>query len=229
MTVSTTTAEIIYQGNGSTTAFAVPFVFFGQGELQVFRRLAGTGADQLLTLNSDYTVAGGNGAPGSIVFSSAPPAGFEVVIRRATALTQLTDYLTGDAFPAETHERALDRIVAALQEVNERVTRWAGLPRSLDAPGTGFMANVTLTTEKKIICTGSAGQINVSLPSPASLPGQEITFSNAMTGSATATIASPGYVTRAGSTTNQLFGSATAGAWKVLTATGSVWREMIGS
>jgi microcystin-dependent protein len=123
MTVSTTATRTTYTGDATTTAFAVPFVFFGADELQVVERVIATGGETVLTRGTHYTVSGGNGAIGTVTALSAPAATVQWTIRRVTARTQLVDYLTGDAFPAETHERALDRLVALIQEIEDSVLR----------------------------------------------------------------------------------------------------------
>lgn len=123
MTVNTTTAKIAYVGNGVTTAFAVPFVFFAANELEVIERTIATGAEVVRTLGTHFTVVGGDGATGTVTAISPPPATVTWTIRRLTARTQLIDYLTGDAFPAQTHERALDRLTALIQELDEVYSR----------------------------------------------------------------------------------------------------------
>ena len=63
MTISSTTNTVSYTGNGSTTAFAVPYVFFGTGttsEVEVVEVVIATGAETVKSNGSDYTVAGGS-------------------------------------------------------------------------------------------------------------------------------------------------------------------------
>lgn len=116
MTVSTTTYRVSYSGNGSTTAFAVPYVFFGAGELRVIARDA-AGIETTMVLTTNYTVSGGNGATGTVTAVVAPATGITWTILRVTNRTQLTDYVPNDPFPADTHERALDRLTAIVQEI----------------------------------------------------------------------------------------------------------------
>lgn len=130
MTVSTTTAKVSYTGNGSTTAFAVPFVFFGSSELEVIERTIATGAEVVKTLTTHYTVTGGDGATGTVTALTAPASTVEWHIRRKTARTQLVDYQAHDAFPADTHERALDRAAARDQEIEEKVGRALVFPKT---------------------------------------------------------------------------------------------------
>lgn len=125
MTVSTTVSRVEYTGNGSTTAFSVPFYFLANGDLKVFQ------AGVLKTITTHYTVAGaGNPAGGTVTFLTAPANGVSVVIFRDPALTQETDYPPNDPFPAESHERALDRLTMIAQRLKDRMDRAAVLPDS---------------------------------------------------------------------------------------------------
>jgi hypothetical protein len=133
VTVSTTTRRVAYSGNGSTTAFSVPFVFFGASELQVIAR-ASDGVETVQALSTNYTVSGGNGATGTVTAVVAPPVGVSWTIIRQTARTQLTDYVPNDPFPAQTHERALDRLTAIVQEVEDGVFNALSFPVTEPGP-----------------------------------------------------------------------------------------------
>lgn len=129
MTVTVTTARVEYTGNGSTTAFAIPFYFLANGDLKVYQ------AGVLKTITTHYTVSGaGNPAGGTVTFGTAPTSGQSVVIFRDPAITQSTDYTPNDPFPAESHERALDRLTMISQRLDDRVSRSFHLDDS-DASG----------------------------------------------------------------------------------------------
>ena len=131
MTISSTTNTVSYTGNGSTTAFAVPYVFFGTGttsEVEVVEVVIATGAETVKSNGSDYTVAGGSGATGTVTAATAPASTVKWVINRATTQTQETDYVENDPFPAESHEEALDRLTAIDQEQQRALDRTAQLP-----------------------------------------------------------------------------------------------------
>jgi hypothetical protein len=134
MTISTTTTRIAYQGDGASTAFAVPFPFFAADELEVIERDLAAGTETLRTLGTHYTVAGGAGAAGTVTAASAPTAAVQWVIRRRTARTQATDYTPNDPFPAETHEKALDRLTLIAQDLGEDSDRALKFPKT-DAAG----------------------------------------------------------------------------------------------
>jgi len=123
MTISTTISDISYNGDGVTTIFAVPYVFFTNTEIQVISLVIATDVETVLTLTTDYTVAGGNGNTGTVTAVVPPPVGTTITIARMTARTQLADYTENDPFPAATHERALDRITAIVQEASAATDR----------------------------------------------------------------------------------------------------------
>ena len=163
MTVSTTTTKISYAGDGTTVAFAVPFVFFGATELELIERVIATGVETVKTLATHYTVAGGAGATGTVTAVVAPPATVTWTIARKTARTQLTDYLVGDAFPADTHERALDRLTAIAQEIAEAVARTISVPVS-DTAAPGTLPTASLRANKALVfdASGTASVTPVS-------------------------------------------------------------------
>lgn len=130
MTVSTTSSRVRYAGDGSTTDFPVPYGFIDASDLEVIARSIGDGAETTLVLGVDYTATGGAGGTGTVHASTAPDASQEWVIGRATARTQETDYTANDPFPAETHERALDRLTMIAQEQDEALGRVPTLPKS---------------------------------------------------------------------------------------------------
>lgn len=130
MAINTTTTRASYSGDGTTTAFAVPFVFFGPDEIEVIERTIATGAETTKTRPTHYTVSGGNGSTGTVTAVTAAPAGVEWHVRRKTKRTQETQYNEGDPFAAKTHERALDRGVALSQEIEELLSRALLLPKT---------------------------------------------------------------------------------------------------
>ncbi len=119
MTVNTTTSTVSYTGDGSTVNFPVTFPFQGTGatsELQVIERVIATGVETTKSYSTHFTVTGGSGSTGVVIAGSAPADTVQWHIRRNTTQTQLTDYVENDAFPAETHENALDRLTMLAQD-----------------------------------------------------------------------------------------------------------------
>jgi hypothetical protein len=142
MTISTTASRISYNGNGATTAFSFPYRFLTNADLVVIK-VAADGTETTLTLNTNYTVTGADDeAGGTVTLSVAPLSGQRVVIYRAVAITQEVDYITGDPFPAETHERALDRLTMVAQQQQDAIDRSAKLSETSTADADTLIANI---------------------------------------------------------------------------------------
>tara|TARA_Y100001938_G_scaffold117394_1_gene161894 strand:- start:433 stop:2643 length:2211 start_codon:yes stop_codon:yes gene_type:complete len=126
MTVSTTTIKNSYSGNGSATAFNYTFKIFASSELKVYIRTTATGAETLKTVTTHYTVSGiGDTGGGTVTFTSGnvPTSAQQVILVRDTPLTQSTDYVENDPFPASSHEDALDKLTHQMQEQQEELDR----------------------------------------------------------------------------------------------------------
>lgn len=133
MTVSSQTSRVSYSGNGSTTAFAVSFYFLENTHLKVILRAA-DGTETVKALTTDYTVAGaGNLAGGTVTMNVAPATGTTLVIFRNVPETQETDYQANDPFPAESHERALDKLTMIDQQQQLELNQALKVPAT-DSP-----------------------------------------------------------------------------------------------
>jgi len=165
MTISTTTSRISYNGNGVTTEFSFPYRFLTNGDLVVLS-VSSTGVETTKTLTTDYTLTGaGDDAGGSVTMLVAPASGTRLVIYRDTEVVQETDYTSGDAFPAESHERALDRLTMILQE---KTPGAAGATRAIQIPiGDPGDVNTVLPPsiarlDKFLVFDATTGSVGVS-------------------------------------------------------------------
>ncbi len=139
MTVSSSTTKVSLSANGTQHSFAYTYKIFADADLEVIVRTS-AGAETVQTLNTNYIVTGaGNASGGNVLFkfntgdaSNAhhdastdhrPADGTTVVIRRNLTLTQGTDYVENDPFPAAAHEDALDRLTMVTQQIQEEVDR----------------------------------------------------------------------------------------------------------
>ena len=128
MTVPTSTAKSgPYAGAGTTGPFTVGFRFLENSHLSVIRTSA-IGVDSTLTLTSDYTVSGAGGSSGAVTLVAALAVGEKLTVIRNVPFTQDADYVQNDAFPAESHERALDKLTMQTQQLLEEVGRALTLP-----------------------------------------------------------------------------------------------------
>lgn len=128
MTVSSQTSSVSYLGDGSTTLLPVPYYFLEQTDLVVTRVNADTSTTTLI-LGSDFSVSGaGVQAGGAVTMFVAPVVGVQILITRVVPVTQETDYVENDPFPAESHERALDKLTMIAQQGSARLDRALLMP-----------------------------------------------------------------------------------------------------
>ncbi len=116
MTISNTQVEESWSGDNSTLVFDIPFPFLSRSDLRAIRRSA-TGQETPIVIVSS---TGGNGAPGTVTLAEVVGTGSTLVIYRETSPTQETDYTPHDPFPAQSHERALDKAALLIQELQEQ-------------------------------------------------------------------------------------------------------------
>ena len=162
MTLSTLTVKNSYSGNGSTTAFNYTFGINSTSELKVIIR-SSLGTETTKTITTHYTVADAGAAGGTVTFTSGntPASGETVVLIRDTDLTQETDYVANDPFPAETHEDALDKMQMQIQEIQEEVDRSIKLSRTNTMTSTEFTENAT-SRASKVLSFDSSGELSVT-------------------------------------------------------------------
>lgn len=124
MALSTTQNRVSYSGNGVTTAFSFPYLFFANGDLTVLLVVNSTGVSTTQAITSDYTVSGaGQASGGTITMLTAPASGETLIIFRDIAQTQGVDLRENDSLPAEEVEQALDRSVMISQRLNDQINR----------------------------------------------------------------------------------------------------------
>ena len=160
MTVSSTNTKQSYSGDGNTTVFTYNFKINSQAELTVISR-SSLGTETTKTLNSDYTIIDNGASGGSVTFTTAPGSTETIVLIRDTALTQTTDYIASDPFPAEAHESALDKLTLQMQEVQEEVDRSLKLSRTNTMSSTQFTNDAT-DRALKVFAFDSAGDLSIA-------------------------------------------------------------------
>jgi|GEM_PF-2894468 len=129
MTVSSSTNIVQYNGNGSTTAWPVPFRFFKNTDLVAVKRTV-TDSTVTLTLNVDYSVAGANSPTGGTLTTTHPLATGELLtIARILPLQQTTDLRNQGMYFAEVHEDVFDYLTMLIQQVSEGDARALKHPR----------------------------------------------------------------------------------------------------
>ena len=143
MTISTLVVKNSYNGDGSATQFAYQFPIHSTAELKVIERAA-DGTETIKVLGTHYSIVDNGSAGGQVTFGTAPASGVSVILLRDTNLTQETDYIANDPFPAETHEAALDKLTLQIQEAQEELDRSIKLSRTNTMSNTEFTVGLSL-------------------------------------------------------------------------------------
>jgi hypothetical protein len=167
MTVAALPSKIDYIENGVTLAFALPFRFL-TGSIEATRVLA-DGTVVPLASGVDFSTTGGSTDAGGALTLASSVSGATLRVRRVTSRSQGADYTTGDAFPAESHEAALDRAMLIDQEQDDKIAdtsrRALLVPDGETAPVLPSQAD----RAGKLLLFDAGGGITL-VPAPGSLP-----------------------------------------------------------
>lgn len=164
MTVSTQPTLATYAGAGLTGPYTIPFRFTANSDVVVQKK----DGDGVTTVLSGNAITGaGNPSGGSLTTSAPVAVGETLLIYRSVPLTQPADYIAADAFPAETHEGALDRLTMIAQDQGRDVDRSFKVPIGSDLPTdtTDLVAAVAavITDDDLIASLAAAGATQVDL------------------------------------------------------------------
>jgi len=159
MTLSTQTSKAAFSGNGVSTTFPLPFPFLRDADIKALLRQ--DGFETALAQGQHYTLTGAGGASGgSLVMLNPPSTGQSLVVYRAPSIVQEVDYVENSAFPAETHEAALDLLTMICQSLQEQLGRAVLYPVSTPASDIldsgSFLAATTQSREAARISEQSA-------------------------------------------------------------------------
>ena len=177
MTVSSSTTKVSLSANGTQHSFAYTFKIFAAADLEVIVRTS-AGTETVQTNNTNYIVTGaGNANGGNVLFKfntgtssdahydastdHRPASGTTVIIRRKLTLTQGTDYVENDPFPAAAHEDALDRLTMVTQQIQEEVDRSIKASTGNTFSGATFTLSAT-DRANKIFAFDSSGNLAVT-------------------------------------------------------------------
>lgn len=161
MTVTNTNLRNDYTGNGATTVYAFTFVaIYEVGSAKYSLKVITTdtdGVETLETQGTDYTVALASNGTGTVTFATAPTSGHKISILPDMTLTQETDYIKSgsDKFPAESHEKALDKLTLIAKQFSEL------FKRTIKLPSNSLLSEITIPVQSsnanKAIVVNSSG------------------------------------------------------------------------
>lgn len=135
MAVANTTVKQLYNGNGSTDTFAIPFAFIPSAASSMIKvylidnttklaTLQAEGAMQDYTLTPAYDPVSQPNGPTNVVFNTAPANTKRVLVIREIPYTQVVSFVSNTAaLGANNLELAVDRIVLMVQQLYEQIGR----------------------------------------------------------------------------------------------------------
>ena len=223
MTVGVVLGKSVATGTGSVAAFSFNAPVAAVDELAVYTVVIATGVqtkqtrggsgtyDFSVTINASTRFA-------TVTLNNNLPDTHQVIILREVAIKQETDYVAGDAFPAETHEAALDKLTFITTQLSERIDRTVKFQEALasDLPG-DITASSTLRANKAIKFA-SDGSIGLSTNDP----DEQVTLATTQaTNAATSATAASTSATAAATSATAAASSATAAASSATAAASS--------
>lgn len=133
MTVEATQTKEIYEGNGSTTIFPVPFTYSRTDDIKLIFTDA-EDIDSPVTSNYAVTVTESGDTSVTYPVTGMPiRMGTRLTVYRATPQLQIVDLIYGGAFNPDVLEKdVFDRIVMMIQELQEAMNRAIKVPFTLD-------------------------------------------------------------------------------------------------
>ena len=134
MTIATSTNKVNLVTNGVTVSFPFSFKVTDDAHLKVYLDDVLESSGFTINRNPDQDVAAG----GTVDYTIPPPAGILTLLRDVPIL-QDVDYTPYDAFPAETHEGALDELTMICQQIDELLNRGLVAPASEDVAAGGLV------------------------------------------------------------------------------------------
>jgi hypothetical protein len=160
MSVSVTTAKVQYTLSSGAQALPVPFYFIDDTHIKVVRARTGV-VDLVLIKGTDYTITGAGDEAGGTVTTiagtaAALAAADKITIKRDIPVTQLVNYVYNDKFPAEVHERALDKLTMIVQQLKEVTDRAVQFPET-EVAGTGNIMPAASGRAAKILGFDASG------------------------------------------------------------------------
>lgn len=153
MTITNTILRNDYVANGSSTVFSFTFIVLSETNGYTIQVITTDliGVETIKTQGVDYTVQLNDNGLGTITFSTAPILNHKITLLQNVPYTQETDYIKAgtDKFPAESHEKALDKLTLISKQLLEKFNRVVSLPKSsnlsnIDLPINSSNANQIL-------------------------------------------------------------------------------------
>lgn len=147
MTITNTILRNDYVANGSSTVFSFTFIVLSETAGYTIEVITTDliGIETVKTQGVDYTVQLNDNGLGTITFTTAPLLNHKITLLSNVPNTQETDYIKAgtDKFPAESHEKALDKLTLIAKQFLEKFNRIVSLPKSSTLSNIEFPINAS--------------------------------------------------------------------------------------
>ncbi|MBN3500926.1 right-handed parallel beta-helix repeat-containing protein [Burkholderia cenocepacia] len=161
MTVTTDVQSIVYDTDGSTADFTIPFYFLRNTDVYA-DLIDASGVAAPLVPGTDFSLEGaGQPSGGSLTTFDVIAAGYTLHIYRDVPATQETQYQQNDAFPAKTTEKALDKLTMLVQRAFALITTGIRFPYS-EIGKNAILPRAAARAHKTIVFK-SDGSVDVSV------------------------------------------------------------------
>jgi len=122
MAISDNYSPDISYGNGVTTVFTGTWKVLNEDYFNCKLRNVSTGAEELLSNGSDYTLTFDDSGY-QVTLTSAPSNEYQVIRYRSVSMDQSSPYKTSKGFQGAVIENSFDKITAIAQDMQDTVSR----------------------------------------------------------------------------------------------------------
>lgn len=163
-TVTDATNRVVYNCNGSATAFAFTFPIIDTSDMVVILRTVATGAETVLDETTHYSLSATNNdysSGGTVTTVSTYSSAYTLTLIRNVPESQDANLEDSGTLRLESLEDALNRLTLLVQDLEEELARTVKFPRSDSVALTTELPN-SVARSNMNITTGSDGGITAT-------------------------------------------------------------------
>lgn len=159
MTITSAPVRQSFDGDGSVTAFAIPWKYFAKSDVVVTLRDS-SNVEALQIISTHYTLtAAGVDSGGTCTMVTAPATGEVLVITLDPPNTQASPLPPGGPFPSSTVENALDKLTQLVANLDERFNRAMLVPETDTQIGANLLIPIDSDRATKFLGWDSNGKV----------------------------------------------------------------------
>ena len=126
--LSANSPRVHYTATANQTAFAIPFEFFDDGDIDIFVN------DVQKSITTHYTLSGGDGSTGTATFGTGLTLNDKVTIVRRIDIERTANFFAGQTINRAALNTQLDTLTAIAADNKDRSERGVRVPDSENAP-----------------------------------------------------------------------------------------------